>query len=210
MNAYADSCGPRGFVVDSDDLVRALKEKKRMMMMAARRHGGPGHGGPGGPGGWRGFGGEGFGPRSRAGRGDVRLAVLALLAEGPRHGYQMIQEITERSEGAWRPSPGSVYPVLASLQDEGLVDDEKVEGKRVFTLTAAGRAHVEERGEELAHVFDAHKPEDGSTDMRPLVAGVVEAAVQVAKTGTPEQAEAARAVLTEARRALYLILAGDR
>lgn len=211
MNAYAESCGPRGFAFDGDDLVRALKEKKRLMM-AARRHGHGGPGGPGGPGGWRGFGGwggEGFGPRSRAGRGDVRLAVLALLAEGPRHGYQMIQEISERSEGAWRPSPGSVYPVLSALQDEGLVDDEKVDGKRVFTLTAAGRTYVEERSEELAHVFDSNKADEGAVDVRPLIAGIAQATMQVVQTGTPEQVEQARTVLADARRALYLILAGD-
>src|SRR4030088_2746910 len=81
--------------------------------------GGPG--GPGGPGGgpWQGFGPFGRGPR--AGRGDVRAATLTLLGEGPMHGYQVIQELSERSGGMWRPSPGSVYPTLQLLEDEGLV-----------------------------------------------------------------------------------------
>ncbi|MFN8169249.1 MAG: PadR family transcriptional regulator [Candidatus Nanopelagicales bacterium] len=180
------------------------------------RRGGPEWGfgpGMGGPGGWPfGPGGPGGRGRGRAGRGDVRTAILALLADGPRHGYQIIQDITERSEGAWRPSPGSVYPALAALQDEGLVDDEKVEGRRVFSLTDAGRAHVEERADELAAVFDSNSAEaedEGVTDLRQLLFSVGGAAVQVVSAGTPEQVAAARTVLTNARRDLYRILAEE-
>ena len=113
-------------------------------------------------GGWPGgrFGGPGDGPRPRAARGNVRTAILALLWEGPRHGYQLMQDIAERSHGQWRPSPGSVYPVLSALQDEGLVDDEKLEGRRVFSLTAAGQVHVQDRAEELAAAFDGFAAED--------------------------------------------------
>jgi DNA-binding PadR family transcriptional regulator len=142
----------------------------------------------------------------------VRTAVLALLWEGPRHGYQMIQEISERSDGAWKPSPGSIYPVLSALQDEGLVDDEKIEGRRVFSLTDAGRAAVEERADEIAHVFDANKAEEDAdlADIRPLIAGVASATMQVLQSGSPEQVAAARKVLATARRELYLLLAdGD-
>jgi DNA-binding PadR family transcriptional regulator len=142
----------------------------------------------------------------------VRTAVLALLAEGPRHGYQMIQEIAERSGGAWKPSPGSIYPVLSALQDEGLVDDEKVEGRRVFSLTDAGRAVVDERAEELAHVFDslrAQAQDEELDDIRPLIAGVAAATMQVLSTGTPEQVAAARRVLASTRRELYLLLADE-
>src|SRR5512141_2299277 len=91
-----------------------------------------------------GFGGPGFGPRWGGGgrrrrmRGDVRAAVLALLAEEPRHGYAIMSELTERSGGLWRPSPGSVYPALQQLQDEGLVSVEESEGRRVFSLTGSG------------------------------------------------------------------------
>ena len=73
--------------------------------------------------------------RTRAGRGDIRAAILALLAEAPKHGYQIIREIAERSEGAWTPSPGSVYPTLQQLTDEGLVRSDETEGKRVYELT---------------------------------------------------------------------------
>src|SRR5919107_2960735 len=102
-----------------------------------RPHGGHGFGPPFGPG----FG--GFGPRGpRARRGDVRAALLVLLAEEPRNGYGLMQEIEARSNGAWRPSPGSVYPALSQLEDEGLVRAEERDGSRVFTLTDAGREYV--------------------------------------------------------------------
>jgi DNA-binding PadR family transcriptional regulator len=142
----------------------------------------------------------------------VRSAILALLDEGPRHGYQIISDITERSGGQWKPSPGSVYPALSALQDEGLVDDEKVEGRRVFTLTDAGRAHVESRREELAATFAAFAADaepDDVTDLRELLFGVGGAAVQVLTTGTPDQVAAARKVLQGARRDLYRLLADD-
>ena len=232
MTTAAGACGPRfgpgGFEVP-DELVDALL-KLRARMTGPGGPGGPGkHGGPrwGGPGGgpWGGWGpggpgrgwpfgpGGGAGPqRPRAARGDVRSAILALLAEEPRHGYQIIQDISERSGGQWKPSPGSVYPALSALQDEGLVDDEKVEGRRVFSLTASGLAHVEERRDELAGVFDSFggdtEPDD-VTDLRQLLFGVGGAAVQVVTTGTPEQVAAARSVLQAARRDLYRLLAEE-
>src|SRR6201992_1633393 len=89
----------------------------------------------------RGFGGPGRGGRGpRARRGDVRAAVLALLADRPMHGYEMIKEIEERSEGAWTPSAGSIYPMLQLLEDEGLIRGEETDGKRRFSLTREGRA----------------------------------------------------------------------
>src|SRR3954469_10227879 len=110
--------------------------------------GGPGFGpdfGPGfGPRGWHGRGGRG-----RRGRGNVRAAVLALLAEEPRHGYSIMNELGERSGGLWRPSPGSVYPVLQQLQDEGLVTSTDQNGRKVFDLTDEGRRYVEEHADEL-------------------------------------------------------------
>ena len=226
MSATADAAGwgpgfhpgARGFEFPVEEVRRRMKAH-----MAGRgRHGqwggpmGPRGGwGPGGPGGPEGAWPCGPGPRGRggrAGRGDVRTAILALLAEEPRHGYQIIQEISERSGGAWKPSPGSVYPALSVLQDEGLVDDEKVEGKRVFSLTATGRTHVEERTDELSRVFDLNSAEaedEGVTDLRQLVFGVGAAAFQVVSAGTPEQVAAAREVLKGARRDLYRLLAED-
>src|SRR5947209_448024 len=105
---------------------------------------------------WKGgpFGGPGWGHhrhgRGRARRGDVRLALLRLLAEEPRNGYQLMQAIEERSEGRWRPSPGSVYPTLAQLEDEGLIHSAETEGTRRFEITEAGREHLESRAEEPA------------------------------------------------------------
>ena len=150
--------------------------------------------------------------RPRAGRGDVRLAILSLLAEGPRHGYQLIQEIAERSRGGWNPSPGSVYPALSSLQDEGLIDDEKVDGKRVFSLTEAGRAYVAERADDLSRVFAENEPpgeHEDVKDLRELIWGVGGAALTVMGSGTSEQREQAREILARARRDLYRILAQD-
>jgi len=191
----------------------------------ARRGGGRGFGGPadGGRGFGPGFGpgGPGFGPGhggrrhggrgpGRAGRGDVRAAVLLLLAEQPMHGYQVIQEIAERSEGQWRPSPGAVYPALNLLQDEGLVELSADGGRRLATLTEAGTAYVAEHAAELGDPF-ADAAGRGGRSRRELRAGVeaVAAAVhQVARTGTDGQAKAAAELLERTRRELYLILAG--
>ena len=166
----------------------------------------------GGAGDWRGRGDwwSGSGGRPRASRGDVRSAILALLSEGPRHGYQIIQDIAERSGGAWRVSPGSVYPALAALQDEGLIDDEKVEGRRVYALTDAGMAHVDARRDELASVFAAFEGAgDDSADEEygRLLFSVGAAAVEVARSGTSEQTADARRLLAQVRRDLYGLLA---
>ena len=158
-----------------------------------------------GPGDWWSGGG-----RPRAGRGDVRSAILALLSEGPRHGYQIIQDIAGRSGGAWRASPGSVYPALAALQDEGLVDDEKIEVRRVYSLTPSGREHVDERRDELAGVFAAYAPPDDdgrSEDYGRLMLSVGAAAVEVVRTGSPEQVAQASRLLTQVRSDLYAVLA---
>lgn len=161
--------------------------------------------GPFGPGGRGGFGRRG----RRTPRGDVRLAVLALLTEQPRHGYEIIQEIGRRSGGRWRPSPGSVYPIISQLSDEGLVLVEETEGKRVCRLTDAGTAHVEERREEVDAVWAAAErdpDEDGAALWEEL--GALHAAVQqVMAAGTPAQVEAATAAVTETRKAIYRLLA---
>lgn len=146
---------------------------------------------------------------SRAGRGDVRAAVLALLAEQPMHGYQIIREIEERSGGSWKPSAGSVYPTLQLLADEGIITAEESNGRKTYALTEAGRDEVAESG--------VSAPWDGadSTESRDFTAlpkaGVelAQAAAQVGRTGSPEQVQQAVAVLDEARKRLYAILAQD-
>ena len=181
--------------------------------MAARgggRHGprfGPRGGfGPffGGPGGF------GRGPRAR--RGDVRVAALLLLADGPLNGYQIMQEIEKRSDGVWRPSPGSVYPALAQLEDEGLVRVEEAGDRRTYVLTDAGRAWVEERRsdegapwEQMTGAVD----DDVGALFREL-RGLGMAAAQIGHLGGADQVAKARKVLVEARRALYALLAEDQ
>lgn len=187
-----------------------------------RRPGGPGRGrgggwGPpwmGGPLGapWSGPWGRGPGhhPRGpRAGRGDVRSAVLALLAEEPMHGYQIIQEIGRRSGGSWRPSPGSVYPTLQQLEDEGLVRAEEQEGRRVYRLTDAGRRHVEERADEFDDLWQGMAPDEGDSELGDLIFGVGSAFVHVMRTGSPRQVAQARAVLARTRTDLYRILGSE-
>jgi DNA-binding PadR family transcriptional regulator len=151
----------------------------------------------------------GRGPRAR--RGDVRAALLALLAEEPRNGYQLMQEIERRSDGMWRPSPGSVYPALQQLEDEGLVRAEEREGRRVFALTDAGRAHVEAQGDALKEPWRAASEEAGEDmlEFRQLIGQVAAAVMQVALAGSPAQQAEARTVLAETRRQLYRILAEE-
>lgn len=167
-----------------------------------------------------GFGGPGFGgPRRgrRPGRrGDVRAAVLLLLNEEPLHGYQLIQQIGERSNGAWTPSPGSVYPVLSQLEDEGLISIERVDGRKTASLTDEGRAHVEEHLQELGSPWDDAQAQPdfaAMADERHAIGrstkSFAHAWRQVALAGTSEQRARALKITDDARRALYAILAED-
>ena len=162
--------------------------------------------------GWGGWGGGpawGRGPRAR--RGDVRAALLLLLEEEPRNGYQLIQAIEERTGGVWRPSPGAVYPALQQLEDEGLVRAEESDGRRLFQLTDEGRTYVEENRERLRAPWDA-ATEAGTGDvaeLRQLAFGLFAAIRQVAHAGTEQQIAEAKRILAEARRALYRTLAEE-
>lgn len=159
-----------------------------------------------GRGGRPGRGGRGGRGARRASRGDVRAAILALLAEQPMHGYQMIAELDERTNGAWSPSPGSVYPTLQMLQDEGLLESTAEGGKKVFRLTAEG-------ADAAAGVdpspWDGAASDAGHSDLRHAARALTAAFQQVARTGSPEQVERGVVVLNDARKALYLILAED-
>ena len=152
----------------------------------------------------------GFGPPRgpRARRGDVRAAILVLLAEEPRNGYQLMQEIEQRSEGVWRPSPGSVYPALQQLEDEGLVRLAG-EGGKTFELTDAGRAHVEEK--DLGAPWDAVKDDmaEGAWELMGAIRGIGGALFQLTHSGTETQQQEAMDVLAETRRKLYRILADE-
>ena len=177
-----------------------------------RHHRGRGRGhGPGGPFGFGfGFGGPGgpFGRPQRARRGDVRAALLTLLAEEPRNGYQLMQEIERRSDGVWRPSPGSVYPALQQLEDEGLVRSDEGEGRKRFHLTDAGREAAETAAAEGAPWEAASESVDADAwELFGVARQVGVAIFQIAQVGTAEQLASAREVLTNARRSLYGILA---
>lgn len=162
--------------------------------------GGPRRGGP-------------FGPRGgrRRKRGDVRAAVIVLLAEEPRNGYQLMQEIEERSEGAWRPSPGSIYPALSQLEDEGLIEIDSSSEKKQFVLTDEGRRHFEEHGEKLgepwANLGGDVKGAYGELQkqIKPLMAAMG----QIFQSGDEAKVKQAAAVLSDTRKQLYAILAED-
>jgi DNA-binding PadR family transcriptional regulator len=157
------------------------------------------------------FGGPPYGRGPRARRGDVRAALLVLLAEEPRNGYGLMQEIESRSGGVWRPSPGSVYPALQQLEDEGLVRSVESGGRRQYELTDEGRAYVEENRETLAEPWAevAGEMSSGVFQLRSLAGQVTAALMQVAFAGSEAQVEEAKKVLAETRRALYRILAED-
>uniref|UniRef100_UPI00037BC337 PadR family transcriptional regulator n=1 Tax=Cellulomonas massiliensis TaxID=1465811 RepID=UPI00037BC337 len=152
------------------------------------------------------------GPGRRAGRGDIRAAVLLLLSEQPMHGYQLIQEIAQRSGGRWRPSPGAIYPALQLLEDEGLVTITAEQGRKLARLTEAGGTYVTQHADELGTPFDdaATRPQHPGRALRDGMEALGAAAAQVARTGTEQQAAAAVAVLERARRDLYLVLAGEQ
>jgi DNA-binding PadR family transcriptional regulator len=162
--------------------------------------GGPGRGGP--------FGGG----RGRRRRGDVRTALLMLLAEEPRNGYQLMQTIEERSDGRWRPSPGSVYPTLAQLEDEGLIRSIERDGSKLLELTDIGRERLNESKTDPAPWAqeDEDDPQAHSlSEVATLVIQIGKAAWQVAQEGDERQTEKACETLAETRRALYRILAQD-
>jgi DNA-binding PadR family transcriptional regulator len=183
---------------------RPTPEELEELIALRRMRGGP-FGGPGSFG--RGPRGRG---RGRARRGDVRLALLRLLAEEPRNGYQLMQTIEERSDGRWRPSPGSVYPTLAQLEDEGLIRSSESDGSRRFEITDAGREHLETRaGEPEPWQPTDEEGENALNEFGPLFMQVAKAAWQVASAGDERQRARATELLSETRRGLYRILAED-
>ena len=149
------------------------------------------------------------GPKAR--RGDVRAAILSVLADEPRNGYQIIQEISSRSGAAWKPSPGSIYPTLAQLEDEGLVTATDENGRKAFRLTDEGDKYVAANPEEMSAPWEAFAESAAEDDgLRPLLGQTAAALWQVMATGTPNQQARAREILADTRRRLYGVLAdGD-
>ena len=151
--------------------------------------------------------GGGRGPKAR--RGDVRAAILAVLAEQPRNGYQIIQEVAERSGGAWKPSPGSIYPTLQQLEDEGLVRTVDDGGRRAYTLTPEGQAYVDEHPDEVAAPWEGMAEPTDDDGLKPLIGQVAAAIWQIAAVGSREQQAKAREALSDLRRRLHVILSED-
>jgi DNA-binding PadR family transcriptional regulator len=226
---FAGEPGPSGFGFAPRDR-RALHEQRRQARREFRdlvRGHDAGHDGPFGPGFSRGFGrgfgpggfGPGFGPGPRGGRrgghgrrgrrGDVRAAILVLLAERPMHGYEIIQEVAERSQDLWKPSPGSVYPTLQLLVDEGLIVGTETEGsKKLFELTDTGRAAAEKVAtppwDEIADGVDpAH------LNLRAAVGQLFGAVAQSAHAASTEQQQRILDIVNNARREIYSILGED-
>jgi DNA-binding PadR family transcriptional regulator len=150
------------------------------------------------------------GGRGRRRRGDVRQALLMMLAERPLNGYQLMQLIEARSGGRWRPSPGSVYPTLASLEDAGLIRASEHEGSKLYELTAAGRKLLagQAHGEPPWHGHADHASE-ADDELRELTHGLHAAISQVARAGDAEQIARAGELLAQTRRGLYRILAEE-
>jgi DNA-binding PadR family transcriptional regulator len=169
-----------------------------------------GHGGLGG-GGMGHHGPRGYGPGRRLHRGAMRGAILLALEGGPMHGYQIMQELAQRTQGWWWPSPGSIYPTLQQLEDEGLVRAEEQDGRRVYALTPQGKAYLEAHREDLGRVGEALSrwAEDPGREVWMLTRQVTAAAMQVAQVGTPSQRGQAVRLLTETRQRLYRLLAED-
>src|SRR5438477_6192250 len=166
--------------------------------------------------GWRGpFPPQGHGPhghgrgrsRSRGRRGNVRAAILALLTERPMHGYEMIKEIDSRTGGVWSPSPGSVYPTLQLLEDEGLITSEESGGRKRFTLTEAGQPEATAAAADAPWNEFSEETVTSGQDTKDAIFGIMNALRQIGFEGTPEQWQRAVAVLQETKRKLYGILA---
>jgi DNA-binding PadR family transcriptional regulator len=161
---------------------------------------------------WHGPYGGGFGPSwsrgRKARRGDIRTAVLTVLEENPSHGYEVIQRLSERSGGRWRPSAGSVYPTLQLLEDEGLVTGEERDGKRVYSITDAGRAELEER-RGRSDWSPPWEGDDRTGPLREAAFSLMGAAMQAARTGNERHLAVAQDALSEARKKIYAALAED-
>lgn len=148
-------------------------------------------------------------PAPRVRRGDVRAALLALLHEGPQNGYQMIQGIEERSRGVWRPSPGSVYPALQQLEDEGLVTADEPGGRRTYRLTEQGREQAARHADEAPWEEVARTVPADHHELRLLWAQLNEAFAHLVRTASDRQVEEAKKLIRQTRRSVFHILAED-
>jgi DNA-binding PadR family transcriptional regulator len=231
MIRQGDPVGPLTHLFEGDVIIRysdpgpegPRRERRGHRRGEERRRGD----GPGGSRGGRrehghvhgGFGPDfGFGPfggprgRGRAGRGDVRAAIVSLLSEGPRNGYQIIQEINERTGGLWRVSSGSVYPTISQLEDEGLVEPADGSGRKLLALSQAGREYAEQNAGQLARLWEAGTEDARFGEFlqyRELMRQLGVATMQVSEVGTQPQREEAKQLLVRARQSMYKLLADE-
>jgi DNA-binding PadR family transcriptional regulator len=140
-------------------------------------------------------------------RGDVRAALLIALQDGPGHGYELIQALETKTDGRWRPSPGSVYPLLQLLADAGLVTTVERDGKRVYELTDEGRAEAEQRVSASGLPWESMDQDREHGGLRTAVRDLHNAARQVGMAGSSETVAKATAIVTNARKELYRLLA---
>ena len=179
--------------------------RRRRMRGRMRERNGPIQGGRGHGHGW-----EGHRRGGRMRRGEIRTALLAVLAEAPGHGYEVMQRLEEKSGGVWRPSPGSVYPTLQLLEDEGLVRSTERDGKRVYELTDEGRAEATRRTEEAGgDPFAADRVASVYGQLRENGMSLLQAIRQIARTGNEAQVQQASEIVRDARKQLYRLLADD-
>lgn len=180
--------------------------RKKMMLMGGHRGRGRGYGQRGG----YGMGGGPFFPgKPKVSRGDVRSAILHLLAEEPMHGYQIMSELSDRTEGIWQPSPGSIYPTLNQMEDEDLVRAEEKGGKKVYALTEDGVAHAEDDPQDPPWERFSSPYSKGLMALRESGFQVGAAVMQVARAGSEEQVARTQEVLDEAKRRIYEVLADE-
>jgi DNA-binding PadR family transcriptional regulator len=148
------------------------------------------------------------GSRGRAQRGDVRVAILILLAEQPMHGYQLMQAMADRTQGAWRPSAGAIYPTLAALKDAGLVSVQAADGRKLASLTDKGEVYVRDNRDSFADPFEPLIAESGGEhDLRGPLDEIRATTRLLARTGTDQQIQQAREILMDGLHSLNSILA---
>jgi DNA-binding PadR family transcriptional regulator len=148
------------------------------------------------------------GTRGRAQRGDVRVAILILLAEQPMHGYQLMQSMADRTQGAWRPSAGAIYPTLSALKEAGLVSVTSANGRKLAALTTDGEAYVGENQSKFVDPFAPLIAESGGEhDLRGPMDDLRASTRLLARTGSDLQIQQSREVLVDAQRAITAILA---
>ena len=156
----------------------------------------------------RGHRGRDWKDEQRTPRGDIKYILLALLAEQPRHGYELIKELEARYGGFWKPSPGSVYPTLQLLEEGGYLTSEQLEGKRVYTITESGRQLLASQGDRLPWMEKGNRP-DQLIELKKAQADVGAAVMQVARSGNADKVSRVREILSRVKREIYTILAEE-